>query len=124
MVASIGLPGKLVYEPYYNALKRYGEEVYESGGKTLSTLNRIGKNKNLPDYSEMIDKWLAKQEQYFDYVGKVYHYTDGKDPTVLDGSANFTAVFIIMVETGGPMDVKDEARWHEAFGKDIPYPPH
>lgn len=120
MAANVGFPKSPVFEAYNKALERYNTEVEQSGGKSLAELNKIGESRNLPDYSEMIDKWLAKQEQYFDHVDKTYHYTDGKDPTVINGVKNFTEVFVSMVETNGPMDIKQENRWKDAFN--VPYP--
>lgn len=109
--------GKEKAKKNYDAEYEYNRS--QNTGKTLAELQALNTpDANFPDYTEMVDKWLAEQEKYFDKL-------DPGDPNPITGAtiageAVFTAVFYNKVKTGGDMDIKQKKKWEDAFG--IPYP--
>ncbi|MEE3471833.1 MAG: polymorphic toxin type 44 domain-containing protein [Butyrivibrio hungatei] len=105
------------------AKKNYDNEYdynrSKNTGKTLTELQALNiPDANLPDHTEMIDKWLADQEKYFDKLNP-------GDPNPITGApiagkAVLTVAFYNKVKTGGDMDIKQKRKWEDAFG--IPYP--
>lgn len=88
-------------------------------GKTPSELQAIGKDMELSDYTETIDKWVVEQEKYFD---KLYRSVSTPSGGIV-GGVNFNLKFINKVQTYGDMDIKQKDSWNSAFPEDtMPYP--
>lgn len=91
-------------------------ESYEEQREQVPAPEMPSDTSGLPDYTKEIDKWLEQKETLFNTFEDFEWPNLTKDQNKMVNASITSWIFYNQVQTGGPMDIKLEDKWEEAFG--------